>query len=331
MVYRRAHGRGYVIGATRLERSGVVLSRLGLGTAPLGALPPDVSADRADAVVGAALDAGITHIDTAPMYGAGLAESVVGQALCARRTDGVALSTKAGRLVVPAKAGESAADLVWDMSERGMRRSLEESLQRLGLYRVDILYLHDPDDHEAVAVRHALPELLRMRAEGVVRAIGVGMNSSAMLTRLVEHFDLDVVLVAGRYTLLDQSAADELMPVCRRNGTAVVVGGPFNSGILADPWQESATYDYEPAPPEIVTRARAMAAVAERHGVSHRALALQYPAANPAVASVLVGLARPAEVTEAVAAFTTPVPAAAWEELVSLGFVHPSSPIPEED
>lgn len=320
-----------MIARSRLGPSGLVVSRLALGAAPLGALP--TAAGRS--VVEAAVEVGMTYVDTAPMYGVGRSETSVGAALAGY--DDVVLSTKAGRLVRSAATaagredgGDVGPGLRWDFTAPGMRRSLEESLRRLGRDHVDLLYLHDPDDHEAEATAHALPELTRMRDEGVVRAIGVGMNSGGMLARLADRFDLDAVLLAGRYTLLDQSGLRDVLPVCERRGTAVVLGSVFNSGVLADPGRPAVTYDNRPAAPQVRRRAWKAAAIAERHGVSLRALALRFAAAHPAVASVLVGAADEAEVDDAVAAFTAPVPEAAWDDLRSAGFLDPAAPTPTE-
>ncbi|WP_203432837.1 aldo/keto reductase [Jiangella asiatica] len=319
-----------MIGRSVLEPSGLSLSRLALGAAPLGSL----SSTTAQGVVAAAVDAGMTYVDTAPMYGAGRSETSVGAAVAGR--DGVVVSTKAGRLVAPSgqapKSGDAgwagAPRLVWDMTATGMRRSLEESLRRLDRDHIELLYLHDPDDHEVEATEQALPELVRMRAAGLVRAIGVGMNGGAMPARLVDRFDLDAVLLAGRYTLLDQGGLHDVLPACEQRGVAVVLGGVFNSGVLADPRKSAVTYDNRPASAWIVERARAAAALAERHGVTLRALALQFAAAHPAVRSVLVGAASTAEVADAVAAFTTDVPDDAWLELRSAGFLDEAAPVP---
>jgi D-threo-aldose 1-dehydrogenase len=216
---------------------------------------------------------------------------------------------------------------VWDLSGDGVRRSLEESLERLGLDRVDILLLHDPDDHEREAYEQALPALIGLRDQGVVTAIGAGMNQAEMLTRFVRDLDIDVVLVAGRYSLLDQRALAELLPTCAARGTAVVVGGVFNSGLLADP-RPGATFDYAPAPPELVDRAARLAEVCARHGTPLRAAALAFPFGHPAVTSVLVGARSAAEVQDAVACFEWPVPGELWADLVATGLLPADVPNP---
>jgi D-threo-aldose 1-dehydrogenase len=249
-----------------------------------------VAEQDADATVNAALAAGLTYIDTAPHYGLGLAERRLGRVLAERPRDGYIVSTKVGRLLRPLAHGETAdpegfvgvppGKRVWNFSGDGVRRSLEESLERLGLSRVDIVFVHDPDDHEREACEEAFPALAELRDQGVVRAIGAGMNQAEILQRFVRDLDLDVVLVAGRYSLLDQRALAELLPACAARGVAVVVGGAFNSGLLADP-RPGATFDYAPAPPELVERAARLDQVCARHGVSLRAAALAFPVRPP--------------------------------------------------
>ncbi|PRY12849.1 aldo/keto reductase [Kineococcus rhizosphaerae] len=308
------------------------LPRWGLGSAALGNLYTAVSDEDARATVDACWDAGIRYVDTAPHYGLGLAEERVGAALRDRPRDGFVLQTKVGRLLVPTGGDAAGRDTegfdvpatrtrVWDFSAAGVRRSIEDSLERLGLDRVDVALVHDPDDHLDDARRGAFPELLRMREEGIVRAVGAGMNETAPLTAFVEEFDLDVVLVAGRYHLLDASAATDLFPAAQRGGTAVVLGGVFASGLLAhdDPPPES-TYAYAQAPADLVARARRIAQVAREHGTTLPALAVQHALAHPAVASVVLGMRSPAEVHRNAGLFA-PAPAGVWEALDREGLV----------
>jgi D-threo-aldose 1-dehydrogenase len=320
-----------------LGGSGLRVSRMGLGTAPLGNLFTEVQESDADATIDAALWAGVTFVDTAPHYGLGVAERRLGRRLARIPRDRFVLSTKVGRLVRPLEAGEMAdpegftatprAKRVWDFSRDGVRRSLEESLDRLGLDRIDVALVHDPDNHEREAAEHALPALAELRDQGVVRAIGAGMNQAEMLTRFVRELDLDLVLMAGRYSLLDQGALAELLPACVERGVAVVIGGVFNSGLLADP-RPGATFDYAPAPPELVERAGRLQAVCARHGVPLRAAALAFPFGHPAVASVLVGARTAAEVQDAVVMLGRPVPAELWAELVADGLLPDHVPVP---
>ena len=297
------------------------LSRIGLGTAPLGGLYASVPDATAHAVVRRALEAGLAYIDTAPQYGHGTAERRLGAALAGVDRERYILSTKVGRLIVPRPGADTGifadappSDAVFDFSADGIRRSLEASLGRLGLDAVDIVYIHDPDDFEERALREAYPALERLRADGLVRAIGVGMNQTRVLERFVRETDVDVILVAGRYTLLDRSAASSLLPACRERGVAVVVGGVFNSGVLADP-RPGARYDYAPAGEDVLDRARALAAICERHGVSLRAAALQFPLRHPAVTSVLVGARSAPELDDCLTQLACEIPAELWAEV----------------
>lgn len=219
---------------------------------------------------------------------------------------------------------------VWDFSADGIRRTLDASLDRLGLDHVDIVYLHDPDDHAEQAFREGYPALEKLRAEGVVGAIGAGMNQAEMLTRFVQDTDVDVVLCAGRYTLLDQSALAELLPAAVARGKSVVIGGAFNSGLLADP-KPDATYNYAQAPGELLDRALRMKDVAERHGITLRAAALAFCAAHPAVASVLVGARSEAEVRDCAEQFAVAVSAGFWQELRDTGLLSADAPVPDLD
>ncbi|MGJ5756443.1 D-threo-aldose 1-dehydrogenase [Streptomyces puniciscabiei] len=315
---------------TRLGRSGVEVTPLGFGAAALGNLYRPVDDEQAGQAVRAAWQRGIRYFDTAPHYGLGLSERRLGAALRQYDRAGYTLSTKVGRRLDPADGtGDDLAHgfavpathrRVWDFSADGVRRTLEASLGRLGLDRVDVVYLHDPDDHAEQAFREGYPALEKLRAEGVVGAIGAGMNQTAMLTRFVRDTDVDVVLCAGRYTLLDQSAGAELLPAAAEHGVSVVLGGVFNSGLLADPTPES-TYDYRRVPPETLDRALRMKAVAERHGITLRAAALAFAAAHPAVASVLPGPRSVPEVHDCAEQFATAVPAEFWRELRESGLL----------
>ncbi|MEU5654980.1 aldo/keto reductase [Streptomyces sp. NPDC047737] len=319
---------------SRLGHSAVEISELSFGAAAIGNLFREVDPAQAAAAVDAAWDEGVRYFDTAPHYGLGLSERRLGEALRHRPRDSYAVSTKAGRLLDPLTADESAGlhglsdgfavphthRRRWDFSADGIRRSIEESLLRLGLDRVDVVYLHDPDEHGEAAFREGYPALERLRAEGMVGAIGAGMNQTAMLTRFLRETDADAVLCAGRYTLLDRSALDTLLPEAAARGRSVVVGGVFNSGLLADP-RPGATYDYAAAPAPLLDRALRMRAVAEAHGVPLRAAALHYPLRHPAVAGVLVGTRSPDEVRDAAAQLRTPVPEALWDDLRTEGLL----------
>ncbi|MFG2726034.1 aldo/keto reductase [Streptomyces canus] len=318
-----------------LGTSGVQVSGLGFGGAVIGNLFTEVSDEQAHEAVTAAWQRGIRYFDTAPHYGLGLSERRLGEALREHPRAEYTLSTKVGRRLEPsADGGDDLADgfavpatrsRVWDFSADGVRRTLESSLERLGLDRVDVVYLHDPDDHAEEAFREAYPALEKLRSEGVVGAIGAGMNQAEMLTRFVRESDVDVVLCAGRYTLLDQSALTELLPAAVARGVSVVIGGAFNSGLLADP-RPGATYNYAQASGDLLDRALRMGEAAERHGISLRAAALAFCAAHPAVASVLVGARSAAEVQDAADQFATPVPPAFWQELRDTGLLTTEEP-----
>jgi D-threo-aldose 1-dehydrogenase len=314
----------------RLGRSPVHVTELSLGGAALGNLFTEVDEQDAIATVDAAWAGGIRTFDTAPHYGLGLSERRLGDALRHRPRDEYVISTKVGRLLLPAAppfgrdtAGYAVpADQMreFDFSADGVRRSLEASLRRLGLDRVDIALIHDPDDHGEQALREAYPALEKLRAEGSVAAIGVGMNQAEMLTRFVANTDVDVVLIAGRCTLLDQSAAETLMPAAADRGVAVIVGGVFNSGLLAAPAGD-APFDYRAAPAPIVARARRLEAACEEFGVPLRAAAARFPLLHPAVASVLIGARSAAEISDAITLRNTDLPAALWDALAAVGGV----------
>ncbi|MFG2357254.1 aldo/keto reductase [Streptomyces sp. NPDC048521] len=309
---------------------GVEVTPLGFGAAGIGNLYTPLDDEQAYDAVRAAWQRGIRYFDTAPHYGLGLSERRLGTALRAYDRSRYTVSTKVGRRLDPADGtGDDLANgfavpathrRVWDFSADGIRRTLEASLQRLGLDRVDIVYLHDPDDHAEQAFREGYPALEKLRAEGVVGAIGAGMNQTGMLTRFVRDTDIDVVLCAGRYTLLDQSAATELLPAAAERGVSVVLGGVFNSGLLADPTPRS-TYDYGRAPRELLDRALRMKEVAERHGTTLRAAALAFACAHPAVTAVLTGPRSAAEVHDSADQFAAPVPDACWQELRDTGLL----------
>jgi D-threo-aldose 1-dehydrogenase len=321
-----------------LGRSRIEVTDLSFGAAGIGSLSAPVSEDAARAAMEAAWEVGIRYFDTAPHYGLGLSEQRLGDFLRHQPRDTFALSTKVGRILEPL-AKPDGDDLAngfavpathrrrWDFTADGVRRSIDESLLRLGLDHVDIAYLHDPDDHATEALNDAYPALERLRAEGAVGAIGVGMNQAALPARFVRDTDIDVVLLAGRYTLLEQSGLDELLPEAERRGVSVVIGGVFNSGILAAP-QRSATYDYGTAPEAVVTRALCMQAACEKHGVSLRSAALRFPTGHPAVASVLVGARTAEEVRDAVTQAQTPIPAELWGELTTTGLLPEGVPVP---
>jgi D-threo-aldose 1-dehydrogenase len=324
---------------TTLGGSAVQVTQLALGCAGIGNLYQPVTDEAALATVEAAWDAGIRTFDTAPHYGLGLSERRLGAALRGRPRGTFTVSTKVGRLLVPNQDDGPGDDLangfavsathrrIWDFSADGVLRSLEASLDRLGLDRVDIALLHDPDDHAEQALTEAYPALERLRAEGVVGAIGVGMNQSALPACFLRETDIDVVLLAGRYTLLDQGGLAELLPEAAARGRSVVIGGVFNSGLLTAP-RPGATYDYAPAARPVLDRALRLLEVTERHGVPLRAAALHFPFGHRAVAGVLTGARSPEEVRDTLEQLRRPIPGALWDELRAEGLLPPATPVP---
>ncbi|HEV2414067.1 MAG TPA: aldo/keto reductase [Candidatus Dormibacteraeota bacterium] len=278
--------------------------------------------DEAYEAVEAAWQAGIRFFDTAPLYGHGLAEQRLGAVLRTKPREDFVISTKVGRLLragAPSEPGQAFKGVppvnpVFDFSYDGTMRSVEESLERLGLDRVDILLIHDPDNHFDQALRGAYPALDRLRSEGTVKAIGAGMNQSEMLARFAREADCDCFLLAGRYTLLDRGGATELLPLCLERGISVIAGGVFNSGILADPGPQ-ARFNYAPATTEILEAARSIKETCRRHDVDVKAAALQFPLRNSAVRSVLTGCRSAAEVQENVRLFNAAIPDELWDDL----------------
>ncbi|MFJ1709769.1 aldo/keto reductase [Kitasatospora sp. NPDC088346] len=325
----------------QLGRSTTSVTELSLGAAPLGNLFTQVSDEQARATVDAAWESGVRYFDTAPHYGLGLSERRLGAALRQRPRNDYTVSTKVGRLLrqkhhptgndlANGFAVPTTHERVWDFSAHGVRTSIEASLTRLGLDRIDIVYLHDPDDHEQQAFDSAYPELERMRAEGTVGAIGAGMNQTRMLDRFVRDTDVDVVLLAGRYSLLDQTALDFLLPDAARRGVSVVIGGVFNSGLLADP-RPGATFDYAPAPTELLNRSLQLEALCNEFSVPLRAAALQFPLGHPAVASVLVGARSAAQAADAAAMMDVRLPAELWAALRAENLLPRDAPLPATD
>ena len=327
----------------------VRVSSLGFGGAPLGNLYAPLDEAAAEDAVRQALRLGVTYFDTAPHYGHGLSEHRIGRVLRARSRDAFALSTKVGRLLVadpkaPAEQHGYVAALPFrqrfDYSYDGALRSLEDSLQRLGLARIDIAYIHDIDrfthgpDQQPRRFREAMEgayrALDRLRADGTIGAIGLGVNDWEVCRDALAHGDFDGFLLAGRYTLLDQSALTELLPACAKRGVKIVIGGPYNSGILATGAVAGARYDYGPAPPEILARVIAIEAVTREFAVPLRAAALQFPLGHPDVVSVIPGARSAAEVEANALLMATPIPDGFWQALQDRGLLARDAPIPAD-
>lgn len=308
--------------ASRL--TGLPLTSLGIGGAQFGNLFRETTDDETIAAVDAAWERGIRYFDTAPHYGLGLSEKRMGLALRDRPRDEYVLSTKAGRLLEPNPGGESALDddgfivpaatrRVWDFSRDGIRRSIHESLGRLGVDRIDIAYLHDPDDHWAAASTTGLDALSELRDEGVVGAIGVGMNQAEMPADFIRLRDIDVVMIAGRYTLLDRTAERELLPLALEHDVAIVAAGVYNSGLLSSPdVPTDARFNYSQAPQALIDGARDMAALCREFGTTLPEAAVQFALRHPAVQSVVLGARTVEHVVSGVERAETPIPDELW-------------------
>jgi D-threo-aldose 1-dehydrogenase len=303
------------------------VSRLSLGTAPLGGLFKSVAESESDSVIHEALNSGINYIDTAPLYGYGVGEKRVGRGIKGF-TPAPAISTKVGRLLRPGKNAEydkfpdsdPNVEIYFDHSPAGIRKSLEESLTRLGKESIEIAYIHDADNWVREAIDVVYPELDKMREEGLVKAIGIGMNWCPTSVAIMKETDLNIALIAGRFTLLDQSAQAELYPLALAKKVSIIAAGVFNSGVLANP-VEGAYYDYEIAPQEIIDKARAIAKFLEKFNVSLASAALQFPLRHPAVASVLTGAGSTAELRANIASFDASLPDELWSEMEEAGLI----------
>ena len=317
------------IGATDIE-----VTELSFGGAPLGAVGDRLTDADVDAIVARARAGGIRYFDTAPLYGHGLSEKRLGSVLRTVPREDFVLSTKIGRLLVPEAEGERYAGMRdaepvairYDYSFDAVRRSLESSLGRLGLDRVDILLCHDidvwthgdaqPGIFEA-ARKGALRALRTLREEGVVRAIGLGVNEWQVCSRVLDEMDVDCFLLAGRFTLLEQEPLDEFLPKCVQRNVSLIIGGPYNSGILATDERRRATYDYKPAPEALWQKAQAIRRMCESHGVDPRAAALQYPLRHPVVAAVIPGVWAVSEVEANLDLIAADIPDALWRDLAA--------------
>jgi D-threo-aldose 1-dehydrogenase len=317
----------------QLGRTNLHVTRLGLGTVALGFLYSPVSDDQAYATVRRARDLGLNLFDTAPLYGDGVAETRVGSALSGVPRDSLVLTTKVGFDI---QEGARLLDgfeyrfyleAPRDFSYDGVLRNLDRSLRRLRVDRIDIVHIHDADDHFEEAMNGAYRALDRLRSEGVIRAISAGMNQAEMLARFAREGDFDCFLLAGRYTLLEQGALDTLFPVCRQKQISILIGGVYNSGILADPHAPAPQYNYSPAGQKLVEKARRLDAVCRRYTVPIKAAAIQFPVAHPVVAAVLCGARSAAELQENVDMFQLSIPSDLWSELKAEGLLPEYAPV----
>jgi D-threo-aldose 1-dehydrogenase len=333
----------------RVGTTGIAVSELGLGTAPLGNLYEPMSDATARDILDTAVAAGVHYVDTAPFYGFGLSEQRVGAGLRGVRC---VISTKVGRLLEPdASVGDDSLRFgfrssrpfkpVFDYSHDAILRSWESSLQRLGRERVELLYIHDIGVATHAAAQPAMWQQLtagggfralqRLRDERCIRGFGLGVNEIAVCLEAMNYTQVDALLLAGRYTLLEQGALDELLPKARASGTAVIVGGPYNSGILAVGTRSTgpAPYKYAPAPAQVMARVARIEAVCERHAVPLAAAALQFPLAHPQVASVIPGIATLAQLSDTLRFYRTSIPPRFWEDLKSEGLLREDAVVPQ--
>jgi D-threo-aldose 1-dehydrogenase len=329
-----------------LGRSALSVTSLGFGGAPLGNLFSELAETDAAGAVTAAYRAGINFFDTAPLYGHGLSEHRIGAALRHVPRDSFVLATKIGRLLRPQRAADGGLyrnilpfATVYDYSYDGVMRSVEDSLQRLGLARIDVLHVHDVDiwthgseaamaERFAEIMRGGYRALLRLRDEKSIGAIGVGVNEWQACQRFAEAGEFDCFLLAGRYTLLEQEALQSFLPLCERRQISVIIGGPYNTGILATGAVSGATYNYRPAPEDVLARVRRIEDVCRRHGVALASAALQFPLHHPAVASVIPGARSAAEIAAGIAALEAEIPADFWRDLKDEGLLSPAAPTP---
>ncbi len=322
-----------------LGKSGLKVTCVGLGCASIGGLYGDIPDEQAYEVVRRALALGLNLFDTAPLYGYGKSEIRLGKVLSGIPRNQFVLATKVGRLLVPLGEGDTNQDAHWgnpppvrpkfDFSYDATMRSLEQSLKRLNLDRIDILHIHDPDNHYDNAIKGAYPALDKLRSQGIIRAVSAGMNQSEMLARFAREGDFDCFLLAGRYSLLEQGALDELFPLCEKKNIGIVLGGTYNSGILAKKLEPAAKYNYDAATPEILERARGLQAVATRHGVSLKAAAAQFVLAHPVVTTIIPGTRDPDRVVENLNVLEEKIPADFWSELKREKLIREDAPVPK--
>ena len=325
-----------MIATRNIGTTDIAVTELGFGGAPLGVVGDLITDEEAVAIMRRAWDGGIRYFDTAPLYGHGLSEKRVGRALRELPRDAFVLSTKIWRLLVAREEGERVARardrepfaIRHDYSFDAVRRSIESSLDRLGLDRIDILLCHDIDawthgDAQPgifdAARNGALPALRELREQGVVRAIGLGVNEWQVCSRVLDMMDVDCFLLAGRFTLLEQDPLDTFLPKCLQRDVSIIIGGPYNSGILTTDDRLRATYDYKPAPDHLWQKAQAIRRMCESHGVDPRAAALRYPLRHTAVAAVIPGVRAIEEVETNLDLFARDIPDALWRDLADAG------------
>ena len=305
-------------------KSGLQIPEFGIGTSPFGGLFASVSESAVADVISTSMEMGLNYFDTAPHYGMGSAEVRLGRNTNHLPRSSFVVSTKVGRLIIPSEKADdpgwenstAAVERIFDFSAAGIERSLLESLERLKMESVEMVFIHDPDGAADQAISEAYPVLERLRAEGIVKTIGIGITSNEIPTRFINETDIDVVLIALKYTLLDQSAGAELLPTALRKGVSVIAGGVFNSGILTNP-KAGATFNYEPASPEVLARAQKIEKFFLDRGVSLAQAALQFPMQHPAISAILVGCRSADEVKINVALYNREIDSQIWSEFDS--------------
>jgi|TARA_B110000263_G_scaffold86234_1_gene75304 D-threo-aldose 1-dehydrogenase len=325
-----------------IGETGLKISKMGMGGAPLGSLDK-VTASK---TLEKAYESGINYFDTAPLYGAGNSEKLYGNFFPSIDRDSFVISSKVGRLILPEQEAEKLSsyneitpaietnikasryknNVVFNFSREGVLRSIEESLSRLKIDTIDIIFIHDPDDNYEIALNETLPTLLELKKQGVIKAIGAGMNEWEMLLDFAKNGEFDCFLLAGRYTLLDYSALEKLLPVCLDKEISIIIGGPYNSGILATDLDKSSTYFYEPSPTEIIYKAKKIKKICDGFNVPLKAAALQFGLNHPAVASTIPGPRNPKEIEENLEMLSYNINSQLWEKLKEEGLIPKNSP-----
>ena len=301
---------------SKIGKTDVVVTKIGMGGAPLGGLDSKTAQDTLEY----AFEQGIRYFDTAPLYGSGLSEIHNGGFLSTLPRNDFVLSSKVGRLIIPGQ------DIPFNYTKEGILRSIDESLTRLNLDSLDIVLIHDPDNHYSSALNEAFPTLAKLREQGVIKAIGAGMNQWEMLRQFAKDADFDCFLVAGRYTLLDHSALHELMPLCLEKDISLILGGPYNSGILASDLNTKSTYFYDPSPPEIIEKAKKIKQGGDRHQAPLKAAAIQFGLMHQSVASTIPGPRSPKEIEDNIVMASIKIEPDLWRELKQENLIHQDCP-----
>jgi D-threo-aldose 1-dehydrogenase len=310
---------------SQVGKTALYVTNLGLGCS---GLPRSQTINQAIETFQTAIKQGINYLDTAPLYGRGKSETRLGKALSNYYGEKLVISTKVGRMLrVPSGGDPNSPEAIYDYSGKAVLNSLESSLERLGVEVVDILFIHDPDNHYEQAINEAYPALAELRDDGIIKAIGAGMNQWEMELRFAQEGEFDCFLLAGRYTLLEQGALDSFLPYCEKEKISVIIGGPYNSGILASP--KTGRYNYREPPAEVVAKTIKLKEVCDKYNVPLRAAALQFVLAHPAVASVIPGTRSPRHQEDNYRMVTRNIPKALWDELHEKNLIEPNAPVPK--